>query len=85
MIFSTKPKIYDDVTTLSDSDLICYCCNTDKKTIVTSIKKGNRTLKMIKETTGACTGDECATLNPNKRCCSKEIKQLIKQVKEENK
>ena len=77
MKFTIKPKIYDDVTTLSDNDLICYCCDTDKKTIVNSIKKGNITLKTIKETTGACTGDECVTLNPNKRCCSKEIRQLI--------
>ena len=77
MKFTINPKIYDDVSTLSDSDLICYCCNTDKKSIVTSIENGNRTLKAIKETTGACMGDECATLNPNKRCCSKEIRQLI--------
>jgi len=42
------------------------------------LKKGNRTLKEIKSSTGACMGDECATLNPNKRCCSKEIRQLIK-------
>jgi len=77
MKFTANPKKYDDVRTLSDSDLICYCCNTDKKTVVNSIKNGNRTLKAIKETTGACMGDECATLNPNKRCCSKEIRQLI--------
>ena len=77
MKFSTTLKIYDDIKTLSNSDLICYCCDIDKETIITSIKEGNRTLKAIKETTTACTGDECATLNPNKRCCSKEICQLI--------
>ena len=78
MKFTTAAKDYADVTTLSDDDLICYCTKVDKKTIVDAIKAGANTLKAIKETTTACTGDECATLNPNKRCCSKEIKQLLK-------
>lgn len=82
MIFHTKAKNYADVTTLSDTDLICYCKNVDKKSIVEAIKLGATTLKNIKEQTTACTGDECATLNPNKRCCSKEINQLIKLNKE---
>ena len=77
MKFVTKPKIYDDIRTLNSSDLICYCCNTDKQMIMNAIEKGNKTLKEIKNSTGACMGDECATLNPNKRCCSKEIRQLI--------
>jgi len=78
MIFSAKKKDYADVTTLDDDDLICYCVKIDKKTIVDAIKNGATTLKEIKAKTTACTGDECATLNPNKRCCSKEIKQLLK-------
>ena len=78
MKFTTVAKDYADVTTLSDDDLICYCTKVDKKTIVNAIKAGSNTLKSIKEATTACTGDECATLNPNKRCCSKEIKQLLK-------
>ncbi len=80
MKFSLNPKKYDDVSTLSDNDLICYCCDVDKQSIVKAIKNGSRTLKEIKATTAACTGDECAIVNPNKRCCSKEIKQLIKLV-----
>ncbi|ADV45807.1 (2Fe-2S)-binding protein [Nitratifractor salsuginis] len=77
MQFFTQPKRYDDVTTLSNEDLICYCVEVDKKSIVEAIKKGASTLKAIKEATAACTGNECARKNPNKRCCSKEIKQLI--------
>ena len=77
MKFTTVTKDYTDVTTLSDDDLICYCTKVDKKTIVDAIKAGFNTLKSIKESTTACTGDDCATLNPNKRCCSKEIKQLL--------
>jgi NAD(P)H-nitrite reductase large subunit len=78
MKFSTKIKNFSDVTTLSSDDLICYCCDVNKQTIIASIKNGNNTLKKIKEDTKACTGDECVKLNPNKRCCSKEINQLIK-------
>ncbi len=71
-------KKYDDVRTLSDNDFICYCCKVDKRTIVSSIKnKKANTLAKIKEITGACTGNECKTKNPNGRCCSKEINQLI--------
>jgi len=79
MNFITTKKDYADVSTLSDNDYICYCTKVDKKTIVASIKNGASTLKEIKKLTIACTGNECTTLNPNKRCCSKEINQLIKQ------
>jgi len=78
MIFTTVAKDYTNVSTLNDDDYICYCTKIDKKTIVDAIIHGATTLKDIKETTTACTGDECTTLNPNKRCCSKEIKQLLK-------
>jgi len=79
MNFSQNKKDYADVSTLDDSDLICYCTRIDKKTIVYAITDGAETLKEIRVQTNACTGDECATLNPNKRCCSAEIKQLIRQ------
>jgi NAD(P)H-nitrite reductase large subunit len=75
-----KSKIYDDVRTLSNNDMICYCCSVDKQTIILAIKNGNRTLRDIKNTTNACTGNECSKLNPNKRCCSKEINWLIKNI-----
>ena len=77
MIFTAKAKNFADVSTLDDDDLICYCLEVDKKTIVKAIEDGADTLKAIKVQTTACTGSECATLNPNKRCCSKEIKQLM--------
>ena len=77
MKFFTQPKRCDDVTTLSDKDLICYCVEVNKKRIVDAIRNGATTLQAIKETTGACTGNECKRLNPNGRCCSKEIKALI--------
>ncbi|MBD3830810.1 MAG: (2Fe-2S)-binding protein [Arcobacter sp.] len=60
------------------NELICYCIEVDKNTIINSIKNGNRTLQNIKDDTKACTGNECKEKNPKKRCCSKEIKELIK-------
>ncbi len=84
MIFTSIAKNYSDVTTLDDTDLICYCIHVNKKSIVDAINEGATTLKQIKEITTACTGDECARLNPNKRCCSQEINQLIKLNKEKN-
>jgi len=60
------------------NELICYCIGIDKQTIINSVKKGNTTLQNIKDDTKACTGNECEEKNPNKRCCSKEIKELIK-------
>ena len=78
MQFFTKPKRYDEVTTLEDNDLICYCIEVSKGEIVNVIKQGAKTLKEIKRLTKAYTGSECKEKNPNKRCCSKEINALIK-------
>jgi len=74
-------KRFDDVRTLAPQDLICYCCDVDKRTIEQAIRSGARTLAAIKEKTGACTGSDCKEKNPNGRCCSKEILQLIELVK----
>ena len=67
--------------TFKKSQTICYCINIDEDTIVEAIKNGADTLKKVKETTLACTGDECKVKNPKGRCCSKEIMQLIKENK----
>ena len=71
------PKNYSDVKTLDDDDFICFCIEVDKKTIVQAIQEGASTLKEIKETTKACTGNECKTKNPTGKCCSPQIKKLI--------
>ena len=62
----------------NDSELVCYCIEVDKKTIVDAIKNGNDTLSKIKESTKACTGSSCKELNQSGECCSKDIKNLIK-------
>jgi len=63
---------------VSDAKYICYCIEVDEETIVNAIKNANTTLKSIKESTKACTGNECKEKNPKHRCCSVEIKELIK-------
>jgi len=62
----------------SASPTICYCIKVDEKTIVEAVKNGADTLKKVKDITLACTGDECKIKNPKGRCCSVEIKQIIK-------
>lgn len=55
-------------------ELICYCKNVTKAEIESAILRGAKTLKDIQKYTGACTGNQCKELNPNKRCCSAEIR-----------
>ncbi len=61
-----------------ENEMVCYCIEVYKESIINSIKKGNVTLQSIKDDTKACTGNECKKKNPNKKCCSKDIKELIK-------
>ena len=61
----------------STSVTVCYCKKVDEESIVTAIKNGADSLSKVKEMTEACTGSECATKNPSKKCCSKDIKKLI--------
>ncbi len=65
--------------TFKKSPTVCYCIDVDEDTILKAIKDGANTLKKVKETTKACTGNECKDKNPKHRCCSVEIKQLIKE------
>jgi hypothetical protein len=63
-------------------ELICYCKNISKTEIETAILKGAKTLKDIQNATGACTGNWCKELNPNKRCCSVEILTILNNNKD---
>ncbi len=60
------------------SPTICYCIDVDEKTILNAINNGADSLAKVKEMTKACTGNECAQKNPSAKCCSKDIKELIK-------
>ncbi len=59
-------------------EIICYCKKVSKKTIQKAIKNGAKNLSYIQKMTGACTGNQCKKLNPKKRCCSKEILDILK-------
>lgn len=56
---------------------ICYCKNVSKAEVKTAMLNGAKTLKDIQEATGACTGNQCMEVNPNKRCCSVEILAML--------
>jgi NAD(P)H-nitrite reductase large subunit len=67
-----------NLTDLQESEIICYCLQVNKGTIVSSVKSGNNTLSKIKESTKACTGADCKAQNPTGKCCSAEINELIR-------
>ncbi|HCA40366.1 MAG TPA: (2Fe-2S)-binding protein [Aminobacterium sp.] len=56
---------------------VCYCKNVNKQQILRAITNGAKTLQDIQSMTGACTGNQCATLNPSGICCSKDINELL--------
>jgi NAD(P)H-nitrite reductase large subunit len=60
-----------------DDQIVCYCQNIDKKTIVDAVETGNTTLALIRVATTACSGGNCEELNPSGKCCSGDIYDLI--------
>jgi hypothetical protein len=63
-------------------DIVCFCREVPKAAIVAAINSGILSLKGIAMETTACTGNWCEDTNPMKRCCSVEIKALIKAYSE---
>ncbi|MDA3809029.1 MAG: (2Fe-2S)-binding protein [Spirochaetaceae bacterium] len=61
----------------SDNEIVCYCKNIKKGTIVSAIKEGKASHTDIKESTTACTGGNCKEKNPSGKCCSGDILELI--------
>lgn len=60
------------------SKLICYCNKVSEQEIKDAIVKAAKTLKDIQTMTKACTGGNCAELNPSGKCCSADIKTLLR-------
>lgn len=58
--------------------VVCYCKNINKQQILRAITDGAKTLKDIQNITGACTGNQCETLNPSGKCCSSDINELLR-------
>ncbi|WP_155816658.1 (2Fe-2S)-binding protein [Sphaerochaeta pleomorpha] len=67
-----------DWKTAPGTEMVCYCKQVDKGTIVSAIERGNDSLAKIQEATKACTGGNCKVLNPSHSCCSPDILELIR-------
>jgi bacterioferritin-associated ferredoxin len=66
---------------MSDSDeMICYCGQVGRSTILQAIRRGAKTLKDIQQATGAGVGSRCKQLNPKGVCCHGDILALLKEV-----
>lgn len=59
------------------SELVCYCRQVPKATIVAAIRGGASSPQEIANETTACTGRWCEDMNPNKRCCCVDLEALI--------
>ena len=65
------------------SRMVCYCKNVNESEIGEAIRNGAKSLKAIQEKTGACTGNQCAELNPSTKCCSGDINVILKATPKE--
>jgi hypothetical protein len=64
-----------------ENKIICYCSNVSKNEILNAIKNGAKTLDDIRKVTNACTISKCKEMNPNKRCCSGDILNILRNYK----
>ncbi|UCF69851.1 MAG: hypothetical protein JSW49_06525, partial [candidate division WOR-3 bacterium] len=58
-------------------ELVCYCREVPKATIIAAIKRGASSVEEIAGTTTACTGGWCKETNPKKRCCCVDLEALL--------
>ena len=70
---------------MEDHELVCYCDNVTKGQILAAMEQGAKTLKDIKQMTGACTSCRCAELNPSGKCCAQDIARVMKEYLTSNK
>lgn len=62
-------------------EIVCYCKSITRREIEDAALKGAMTLREIRETTGACTGNQCKELNPEGICCSRAIFDILYRLK----
>lgn len=66
---------------MSDSDeMVCYCGQFRRSTIVEAIRRGATTPKDIQEATGAGVGSRRRELNPKGVCCHGDILAILKEL-----
>ena len=64
---------------MENNELICYCDNVTKGQIIAAMEAGAKTLRDIKEMTGACCSCKCAEMNPSGKCCAQDIAKVMKE------
>lgn len=67
---------------MSEDEMICYCSNVTKQTIIDALEQGANDIADIRKITGACTLGKCKELSPRRRCCSKEINEVINEYQQ---
>lgn len=70
---------------MENHELVCYCDNVTKGQILAAMEQGAKTLKDIKQMTGACTSCRCAELNPSGKCCAQDIALVMREYLQNNK
>ena len=60
-------------------EIICYCSNVTREDILKAMENGAKTIKDIKEMTGACTICKCEKLNPKGKCCANDIREVMRE------
>jgi len=64
---------------MENHELVCYCDHVTKGEIIAAMDRGAKTLKDIKQMTGACTSCKCAQLNPSGKCCAQDIAAVMRE------
>jgi NAD(P)H-nitrite reductase large subunit len=74
-------QIYtENILDAPDSEIVCWCSQVTKGTILAAKRQGATTLEEIRTITKACTLGRCKEFNPRGRCCSQEIRLLLNAV-----
>lgn len=58
-------------------EIVCWCSNVSKQSILHAIQNGARSMDDIRRVTDACKVGRCKDLSPRGRCCSIEIQILL--------
>lgn len=69
---------FSNLKIFNPNRVVCYCKLVTQKEIEKAIQMGSKTLADIRQATGACTGNQCKELNPSGKCCSGDIKSMLK-------
>ena len=79
MKFFSSPPLTDIIPPSDGNELICYCLEVKKETVLEAIRNGAQTLQDIKRTTKACTGNQCREKNPTGKCCAPALRKLLQE------